>query len=119
MKIVNWIFALMFGLFAVVQYNDPDPLQWIALYAGVAVFYVLAAAGRVYRWAIWLWLVWTLVWAGSLAPEFWNWLQMGAPSIVESMKADKPYVEFTREFLGLLVAAAGCGWLLYNKRGLS
>ena len=41
---------------------------------------------------------------------------MGAPSIVESMKADKPYVEFTREFLGLLVAAAGCGCLLYHKR---
>ncbi|MBK6933141.1 MAG: transmembrane 220 family protein [Saprospirales bacterium] len=117
MKIVNWLFAVLFALFAAVQYNDPDPLQWTVLYAGVAVFYALAALGRQrYRWAVWFWLAWALLWAGFLAPEFWNWLQMGAPSIVGSMKAGTPYVEFTREFLGLSVAAAGCVWLLFGKQ---
>ncbi|TNE68967.1 MAG: hypothetical protein EP344_00865 [Bacteroidetes bacterium] len=114
MKILNWILAILFALFAAVQYNDPDPFQWILLYGGVAVFYMLAAAGRVYRWAVWAWLVWIVIWAGLLLPEFSGWIQMGTPSIVESMKTDKPYIEFAREFLGLLIAAAGCGWLLWR-----
>lgn len=116
MKVVLWIVALLFVLFAAVQYNDPDPVQWMLLYGGVAVFYGMAALGRAYRPAIWLWLAVALLWAAAYVPDFWNWLKMGAPSIVETMKAETPYVELTREFLGLLIAAAGCGWLLFRSR---
>lgn len=115
MKIVYWILALLFALFALVQYNDPDPVQWILIYTGPAVFYGMAAVGRQYRPAIWLWLAASVLWALSYVPDFWHWLQMGMPSIVETMKADKLYVELTREFLGLTIAAAGCGWLLWRK----
>ena len=115
MKTQDWLLAVLFALFAAVQYNDPDPWRWILLYGGVSVFYMLSAAGRVYRPVIWGWLAWIIVWAGLLMPEFSGWIQMGSPSIVESMKADKPYIEFAREFLGLLVAAAGCAWLLWRK----
>lgn len=117
MKIVYWVLAILFALFAAVQYNDPDPFQWILLYSGPAVLYALAALGRVYRPAIWLWLGICVLWALVYVPDFWHWIQIGAPSIVETMKADKPYVELTREFLGLVVAAAGCGWLLWRERG--
>ena len=114
MKIASWTLALLFTLFAAVQYNDPDPVQWMLLYGGVAVFFAMAARGRVYRPALWLWLSVALLWAATYVPDFWNWLQMGAPSIVETMKAETPYVELTREFLGLLIAAAGCAWLLFR-----
>lgn len=117
MQIINWILAVLFALFALVQYNDPDPVQWMILYGGVAVFYATAALGKpVYRPAVWLWFAAIVVWAGLLMPEFSGWIQMGSPSIVESMKADKPYVEFAREFLGLLVAGAGCAWLLIRRK---
>lgn len=115
MKIANWALAALFFLFALVQYNDPDPVQWMLMYGGVAALYVLDALGRPNRPATWVGLAVALSWAASYAPDFWHWVQMGMPSIVETMKADKPYVELTREFLGLLIAAAGCAWLLVKK----
>lgn len=115
MKIVNWVLATVFALFTAVQYNDPDPLQWMLLYGGVAVHFALAALGRLYRPAVWLWLAASLIWAATLLPDFLHWIDMGEPSIVNSMKAETPWVELTREFLGLLLAAAGCGWLLWKR----
>lgn len=117
-KIVCWTLAVLFTLFALVQYNDPDPVQWILLYGGVAVHFGLAAAGRPYRPAVWLWLAAAIIWALTLLPDFIDWINRGEPSIVETMKAEEPWIELTREFLGLLIAAAGCGWLLWKtKRG--
>ncbi len=116
MKILYWVVAILFLLFAAVQYNDPDPIQWMLLYGGTAVHFALAALGRPYRPALWLWLAVALVWAASLAPNFINWLRMGLPSIVQTMKAEVPWVELAREFLGLLLVAAGCGWLLMSTR---
>ncbi len=114
MKLLHYTLALLFLLFAAVQYNDPDPIQWMLLYGGVAVHFAMAARGRLYRPAVWLWLVAALLWAANLLPDFINWLRMGEPSIVSTMKAEKPWVELSREFLGLLIAAAGCGWLLWR-----
>ena len=116
MKIAYWTFAILFALFAIVQYNDPDPIQWILLYGGVAVHFGMAATGKLYRPALWLWLAATVVWAATLFPDFINWIRMGEPSIVESMKAEQPWIELTREFLGLIVAALGCGFLLWKTK---
>ena len=116
MKVSYWILATIFLLFAAVQYNDPDPAQWMLLYGGVAVHFALAALGRLYRPAVWVWLAVAAVWAATLAPDFINWLRMGMPSIVQTMKAETPWVELAREFLGLLTVAMGCGWLLWRTR---
>ncbi|MDO8365924.1 MAG: transmembrane 220 family protein [Saprospiraceae bacterium] len=116
MKILFWVLSGLFLLFTMVQYNDPDPILWMLLYGGVAVHFTLAALGRIYRPAIWLWLVAAMVWLGFLSPDFIHWLQMGMPSIVETMKAETPWVELAREFLGLLMAAGTCGWLLWRTR---
>ena len=118
MSILYWFLAIIFLLFAVVQYNDPDPIQWMLLYGGVAVHFVLAALGRLYRPAVRLWLLAALIWSAFLAPDFVNWVRMGMPSIVRTMKAETPWVELTREFLGLLIAATACGWLLWRTRPL-
>lgn len=113
---IYWALALVFALFTLVQYNDPDPIQWMLLYGGVAVFFGMDALGRWYKPAVWLWFAAALLWAATLLPDFLNWINMGEPSIVETMKAETPWVELTREFLGLLIAAAGCGWLLWDHR---
>ena len=116
MKILYWVLAVIFALFALVQYNDPDPVQWILMYAGVAVHFAMAALGRLYRPAVWVWLAAAVIWAATLFPDFMNWINMGEPSIVESMKAETPWVELTREFLGLVIAALGCIFLLARKK---
>ncbi|MCB9305687.1 MAG: transmembrane 220 family protein [Lewinellaceae bacterium] len=115
MKTLRWTLAVVFALFAAVQYNDPDPLSWILLYGGVAVLFAMSAMGRLYRPAVWVWLLAAVVWAVSLFPDFIAWIRMGEPSIVGSMKAESPWIELTREFLGLVIAALGCTFLLWKK----
>ena len=117
MKITFWVLAALFALFALVQYNDPDPVRWILLYGGVSAQFGLAALGKASRAVSWLLLAVSLAWAATLLPDFINWIKMGEPSIVSSMKAEEPWIELTREFLGLLVAAAGCGFLIWKTRG--
>jgi len=116
MKILYGALALLFLLFAAVQYNDPDPVQWMLLYGGVAVHFVLAALGWLYRPALWVWLIVSVCWVAFLSPDFIAWLRMGAPSIVQTMKAEVSWVEVTREFLGLGIAAVACSWLLWRTR---
>ena len=47
---------------------------------------------------------------GMLLPDFIDWIQNGAESITQSMKAEKPHIELTREFLGLLICALALGF---------
>ncbi|MBK8702664.1 MAG: transmembrane 220 family protein [Saprospiraceae bacterium] len=103
MKIFFATLASLFLLFAVVQYNDPDPWLWIAIYLTVAVSSGLTSLGRYNRWLAWGTLAAALVWMGLLLPDFIHWIQMGAPSIVGSMKAEAQHIELTREFLGLVL----------------
>lgn len=112
MKILYWALSLLFALFAVVQYNDPDPILWMLLYGGIAVHYAMAALRRPYRPALLLWFAGAIVWGAFLTSDFTNWLCLGMPSIVDTMKAETPWVELTREFFGLLISAFACGWLL-------
>ncbi|MBL7956968.1 MAG: transmembrane 220 family protein [Flavobacteriales bacterium] len=104
MKTLNWILAVLFALFAAVQYNDPDPFGWIAVYGAVAALCALGAMGRAPRWALLAVAIVVLIWMVTLAPGMLDWARMGFPTIVGSMKAEAPHVEVVREFLGLLVA---------------
>ena len=116
MKIVNAILCLLFLLFAAVQYNDPDPWAWGSYYLLVAVVCGLAFFGRHYQWLTLAGIVITLVWLALLLPEFIHWIQMGMPTIVGSMKAEAPHIEFTREFLGLALSGAVLGWQYFRYR---
>lgn len=120
MKIANIVFAILFSLFAAVQYNDPDPWRWAMMYSYVAIVCGLAALGKRNQYAIGLGLLASTIWALCLMPEFLNWLKMGSPTIVHQMKAETPYVEFTREFLGLtlcILTLAWQFWLWKRKEG--
>lgn len=46
-KILAWVFALLFLLGAVVQYNDPDALIWILIYCAAAFVSALCALGKI------------------------------------------------------------------------
>ena len=43
MRYVNGFFCVMLTLFALVQYNDPDALVWLVIYAIAAVWAGVAA----------------------------------------------------------------------------
>lgn len=116
MRTVNLILAALFGLFAAVQYNDPDPWRWAAMYAFITGVCMFAAFGKTNRYVLWAGIAVCVVWMGALLPEFLNWIKLGAPNIAGSMKAETPFVEFTREFLGLGICLAVLGWQIWRVR---
>ncbi len=103
MKILSFILAILMLLFGYFQLNDPDPYGWVVIYSITAAICFLAGFNKYYRPVIMAALVTSLLWSASLLPDFYNWIVNGADSIVGSMKAEKPHIELTREFLGLLI----------------
>ena len=110
MKALNILFTLIFILFAALQYNDPDPYIWMPVYLYGAVLCWLAFRGRYYPKAyIAGMVVYTLY---ALFKVFdtnglLDWInQHNAQNIAETMKAEKPWIEETREFFGLMILVA-------------
>jgi drug/metabolite transporter (DMT)-like permease len=60
--------TIIFLLCAAVQYNDPDPLQWMTIYGVAAGACVLALRGRLSVLAAALIAAVALTWAAALAP---------------------------------------------------
>ncbi len=116
MKITNFILAGLFVLFALVQINDVDPWLWVAFYLVVAVFCFFGALRRYYHIPLLIALFGTGFWLGMLLPDFISWIREGMPTIVGSMKAESPYIELVREFLGLLIALAALAFQYYQLR---
>ena len=46
----NLLMSILLALAAILQYNDPDPLQWVALYGLAAALSLLYAAHRLPVW---------------------------------------------------------------------
>lgn len=103
MKTLNIILAVIFFSFLVVQYNDPDPLIWMTIYGIVAAVCALAAFKKYYIWLILLGLAVCTVELTTTVAGFKEWIHLGMPNIAETMKAEKPYIEYSREFFGLVL----------------
>ena len=105
MKIVNLLLAVMFLAFAFVQVNDPDPILWILIYGVMAVVCILAAFSYASRIAMIILLVGFLGYAILLLPGLREWLAQDDRSVLfdDIAKMQHPYIEESREFLGLLI----------------
>jgi hypothetical protein len=107
MRIFNFIFFIIFVLFAAVQYNDPDPYVWIPIYGYGAVLCFLAFRSKYYPSAYLLGIIVYAAYAGFklLEPDgVWDWItKHQMQNIADSMKATTPWVEETREFFGLMI----------------
>jgi phage-related holin len=107
MKIFNLIFCILFVFSAALQYNDPDPWLWIPIYMYAAILCWLAFRGKYFPRAYLLGIAGYLVYAVILFFEedgVLDWLtKHNAANIAGSMKAEKPWIEDTREFFGLMI----------------
>jgi len=123
MKILNIIFILYFLFATALQYNDPDPYVWMPIYL-YAAFLCYMAIRKKYNPV--LYYIGITVYALYAVYLFFdktgvlNWeKEHHAESIVQTMKATKPWIEETREFLGLLINIAvllmNMAWLRKNK----
>jgi len=108
MKILNLLLAVMFVLFAFVQINDPDPVVWILIYGAMAVTCILAAFGYYYN-AVLIGLL--VIYAGYSLVFFsgvMEWFRSEDKSMLfdDIAKMQYPYIEESREFLGLMICIA-------------
>ena len=104
---VSWAMAALYLFSAALQYNDPDPLRWMAIYVAAAV---AAAALPLRRWAIPLSFVVALAalaWAAILTPEIWG--RVGFTDLWRKMSEKGGAVEVEREIGGLVIVV---GWLV-------
>ncbi len=107
MKTFNIIFIVLFVLFAALQYNDPDPYIWMPIYL-YAAFLCYKAIRKEYPRV--LYVIGLVLYGGYAVFLLFDktgvidWLEVhNAENIVQTMKAEKPWIEETREFGGLVI----------------
>jgi len=107
MKIFNIFFCFVFILFAALQYNDPDPYVWMPIYLYTAVLCWLAFRNKFYPTAYIAGIIVYAVYAFYKvfdANGLIDWAtKHHAENIAETMKAEKPWIEESREFFGLVI----------------
>lgn len=107
--ILNLLMTAAFLFSVAVQYNDPDPIRWMAIYGAAAVICMLAIAGRG-RWPLAAAVgLLALVWALTLAPAVIGKVRFG--ELFEAFEMKDERVEVAREMGGLLIVAF---WMLVS-----
>jgi hypothetical protein len=108
MKIFNGVFAFLFLGFAALQYNDPDPLVWISIYMAMVIVCLLAIRNRNYKVVTMALAVIYISYAAILSPALLTWWQSEDRGLLfdDLAKMQFPYIEETREFLGLMICLA-------------
>lgn len=108
--------AIFFIVFAALQYNDPDPLLWISFYIYAAYLCINRYRGkyqpRGYALAFMVYAIYA-VYLFFDRNGVLSWINdHHAESLVTTMKAEKPWIEESREFGGLviLMITMGINW---------
>lgn len=116
MKFVNIVFVIIFLLSAILQLNDSDPLLWASIYFSGSVLCFLPLIGKGQPAFFWLAMGFYLIYASYLfvTPNgVLSWFtEHNSENIAQSMMAEKPWVENTREFFGLLILTLAVGFNL-------
>jgi hypothetical protein len=102
----SFLMVVLFVYAAALQYNDPDPVRWAAIYLLAAAVCLLYIVGRLSWYIAWVIGLIALVWAGTIAPGVWG--QVSLAQMFETWKMTNPVVEEAREMCGLLIVA---GWM--------
>jgi hypothetical protein len=107
MKVFNWFFIVSFVIFATLQYNDPDPYIWVPIYLYAAGLCWFSIKKKFSPLAYWLGFI---VYGAYAAYKVFDdngiidWIKKhNAQNIAETMKAETPWVEESREFFGLVI----------------
>ncbi len=107
-KTVTLVFLLIYLLSAAVQYNDPDPERWIAIYGLAALACVAVLIDRKPHYYIfWIMAV------GYLMAAYFQWPPQFEGFLFDEVKMRSLNIELARESGGLVICAVGMvlmGW---------
>ena len=115
-KFLKIILLLVYVAFAVVQWNDPDPVFWIIIYGLAALILLLNLLGWHSRLLLGICItagiLYSLTYVGGVI-EYFTANDLGA--IADKMHYDRPYIELTREFFGLWIVLGGLILVFFKK----
>ncbi|MDZ4263355.1 MAG: transmembrane 220 family protein [Pseudomonadota bacterium] len=104
-KTTHLLFALSLLACAALQFNDPDPMNWILFYIICAAVPALALVNRPMDSVFWIALIICGIALAIYASGAYNYyLHRNEEPLMQSMNPEKPYIEEAREFLGALIA---------------
>jgi hypothetical protein len=107
-KIKNLILFILFVIFAVLQLNDPDGKLWFSIYFIVSLICLYNTFKPVPKSILILSIIALMSYSVFHFSLFIDYLNTeNKAEIFGEMVYDKPYLEGTREFIGLLLAALG------------
>lgn len=108
MRILSLILAIMFLVFAFLQVNDPDPVHWVLIYGAMAAICVMAAFEYYPKKIMIALLVAYVAYSLVFVPGMREWLRQDDQSAIfdDLAKMQHPYIEASREFLGLMICVA-------------
>jgi hypothetical protein len=114
-RVVSALMTLLLAVAVAVQYNDPDPLRWMAIYgAACALSAVVVVRGRApWAWVAAVGLV-ALVWGLMVARGAYGRSHLS--EMFQSWEMKSPGVEEAREASGLLIVAAWMAVLAIQAR---
>ena len=112
MRFLNFFFAAVFALGAIVQWNDPDPLAWIVAYlVGAGLSIHAARGGRAFGPN----LLATIVFLGGFA-SLAATIPEAPDEAFTSFRMQASSHEEPREAVGLLLLAVWTGVLAWRAR---
>ena len=115
-RYTNYIFAFLFGLSAIAQFNDPDPFFWAFVYTSASVISLLYAFQKLHWLLAAVIALFAGIWALSIVPDL---TLSGFQNILEEIGMSYVGVEAAREFSGLMIIALWCGVLGLKSRKAS
>ena len=114
-RTVSLASSILFAAFAALQWNDPDPWVWMAIYGSSAFLCWNFHQGRFLKTAVRISMGVCILYGAFLIFDkdgVVSWIsEHRAESIVQTMKAEKPWIEKTREFGGLAIVVAVLSYL--------
>lgn len=115
-KLINWLLFVVFLSFALLQFNDPDPAIWVSIYGAVALVFGFSNFKKIPKKWIVIFLIGLSVFSLYHLPHFLEWLRSPDRSeLFGEMIYKKPYIEGSREFMGLLIAVLALYYLAKQK----
>ena len=108
-RIASAGFALLFAFGAFVQWNDPDPLRWMAVYMAAAALSAAAVQGRMFVAPTALLLAVSVIWVTLWAPAF----RHSSLDALQSFDMSSMQEEELREAWGLVLLAVWTAVLLF------
>jgi len=99
----HYLTVIVFIVFGIIQFNDPDFWIWTPVYWLIALIPVLFLRNMLTQKLLLLFIVLYGLFMISYIPDIVDWINGGMDNIAGSMKAEEPHIELAREFFGLVI----------------